>query len=202
MFSAFLSSDLTYSCPIWAPVEGSPVPGNHFLSSINKENYEKQDLSPLAAETLESAQHRKLLRHIVKARIKASDHVLEIGTGWGSFAILAVQLTGCRITSITLSKEQKQLAEHRIEKAGLQDKITVLLRDYRQIKIADGEEKYDKIVSIEMLEAVGEEFLDTYFECVDSLLKQGGIAVFQCITMPEEVRLTDLEWKSPKVVLG
>ena len=165
MFAAFLSPDMTYSCPIWLP-----------KSNPNS-----------ASETLEQAQYRKLCRFITNARIKPSDHVLEIGTGWGSFAILAVEKTGCRVTSLTLSEEQKRLAESRIRKAGFQDRIRVLLCDYRSLPVpAQEHEKYDKLVSIEMLEAVGAEYLETYFRCVDRLLKaETGVGVFQCITMPE-----------------
>lgn len=168
MFAAFLSPDMTYSCPIWLPTS----------NPAHK------------TETLEQAQERKLQRFIDNAKIRSSDHVLEIGTGWGSFAIQAVQQTGCRVTSLTLSKEQKALAEERIAAAGLTDNIEVLLCDYRALPIPR-EGPYDKVVSIEMLEAVGKEFLATYFECVDKLLKkEGGVAVFQCITMPESVSLT------------
>ena len=163
MFAAFLSEDMTYSCPIWSPLS-----------------------DPSAAhEALEGAQIRKLKYFITQAKIKASDHVLEIGTGWGSFAISAVKETGCKITSLTLSKEQKELAEDRIKAAGLSDQIRVLLCDYRALPAPD-KGSYDKVVSIEMLEAVGREYLETYFECINHLLKpEGGIAVFQCITMPE-----------------
>lgn len=161
MFAAFLSPDMTYSCPVWRP--------QHVDAP---------------EETLEEAQIRKLQIFIDDAHIKGTDHVLEIGTGWGSFAILAVQKTGCRITSLTLSKEQKLLAEERIAQAGLSDRIEVLLMDYRALPVPH--KRYDKIVSIEMLEAVGKEFLSTYFACINRLLKKdGGIAVFQCITMPE-----------------
>ncbi|KAI0380406.1 cyclopropane-fatty-acyl-phospholipid synthase [Hypomontagnella monticulosa] len=161
MFAAFLSEDMTYSCPIWQP------PGSH-----NEPE-----------ETLEEAQMTKLRRFIDGAKIKAYDHVLEIGTGWGSFAIEAVRRTGCRVTSLTLSKEQKALAEQRIEEAGFSSQIDVQLLDYRNLSDTV---VYDKIVSIEMLEAVGQEYLGTYFACVDRLLKKkGGIAMFQCITMPE-----------------
>jgi cyclopropane-fatty-acyl-phospholipid synthase len=164
MFAAFLSPDMTYSCPIWLP------------RSDPQSTQEK----------LEDAQERKLMRFINNARIKSTDHVLEIGTGWGSFAILAAQTTGCRVTSLTLSSEQKSLAEDRIREAGLSDKITVLLCDYRSLPVPPESEKYDKVVSIEMLEAVGAEFLTTYFRCIDKLMKsEGGVAVFQCITMPE-----------------
>ncbi|CAJ2512242.1 Uu.00g052570.m01.CDS01 [Anthostomella pinea] len=162
MFAAFLSDDMTYSCPIWK----TPT------------SYNERE------ETLEEAQIRKLNRFIDGARIKSTDHVLEIGTGWGSFAIEAVKRTGCRVTSLTLSKEQKVLAEERIREASLSHRIDVLLMDYRNLPATNA--PYDKIVSIEMLEAVGQEFLATYFACVDRLLKKkGGIAVFQCITMPE-----------------
>lgn len=162
MFAAFLSHDMTYSCPIWK-------------LHANKGNDE---------ETLEHAQMTKLHRFIEGTKIKSSDHVLEIGTGWGSFAIEAVKTTGCRVTSLTLSKEQKMLAEKRIRMAGLADKIDVQLVDYRNHQFV--EKPYDKVVSIEMVEAVGAEFLTTYFECVHKLLKpDGGIAAFQCITMPE-----------------
>jgi len=167
MFEAFLSPDMTYSCPVWLPTSDP--------------KYKTEDL--------EQAQERKLRRFITNAKIQRSDHVLEIGTGWGSFAILAVQETGCRVTSLTLSKEQKALAEERIAAAGFTDNIEVLLCDYRALPIPKDGGLYDKIVSIEMLEAVGKEYLAAYFECVDKLLKRdGGIAVFQCITMPESVR--------------
>ena len=163
MFAAFLSGDMTYSCPIWRP-DSDPESKN---------------------EILEEAQIRKLDVFIDNAKIKATDHVLEIGTGWGSFAIQAVKRTGCRVTSLTLSKEQKELAERRIAAEGYSDHVQVLLCDYRALPIPSSG-LYDKVISIEMLEAVGREFLTTYFECVDKLLKpQGGIAVFQCITMPE-----------------
>jgi cyclopropane-fatty-acyl-phospholipid synthase len=163
MFVAFLSEDMTYSCPIWR------------LTS-SKEASE---------ETLEHAQMRKLDRFIKNARIKRRDHVLEIGTGWGSLAIRAVEKTGCRVTTLTLSREQKELADKRIAAAGFTDNIEVLLCDYRALPTPK-EGYYDKVVSVEMLEAVGREFLATYFACIDKLLRpEGGMAVFQCITMPE-----------------
>ena len=112
--------------------------------------------------------------------------MLEIGTGWGSFAIEAVKLTGCRVTTLTLSKEQKALAEERIAKTGMSENIEVLLCDYRALP-SPPSGHYDKIISIEMLEAVGAEYLEIYFQCVNRLLKPDrGIAVFQCITIPEE----------------
>lgn len=163
MFAGFLSSDMTYSCAIWKLHTGA-----------------KND-----TETLQDAQIRKLDHIADQVRVKKTDHILEIGTGWGSFAIRAVQRFGCRVTSLTLSKEQKELAEQRIGEAGLTNRITVELCDYRLHKKADGG-RYDKIVSIEMLEAVGRDYMTTYFKCVDQLLKRdGGIAAFQCITIPE-----------------
>ena len=152
---------MTYSCAIFSPRS-----------------------SPLAlTESLEDAQMRKLHYFIQQAHIGRDDHVLEIGTGWGSFAMEAVKMTGCRVTSLTLSIEQKALAEEKISAAGMSGKIQVLLCDYRALK---PNTYFDKIVSIEMLEAVGAEFLETYFACVNRLLKpDGGIAVFQCITIPE-----------------
>lgn len=159
MFSAFLTPDMTYSCAL-------------FDTSIPNDT------------NLEAAQYKKLNKIISLAKIKSTDHVLEIGTGWGSFAMEAVKKTGCKVTSLTLSVEQKTLAEKRIAQAGLADSITVLLCDYRALKTP--KKKFDKVVSIEMLEAVGKEYLDTYFEVIHRVLKaDGGIAVFQCITMPE-----------------
>ncbi|KAL9045303.1 MAG: hypothetical protein Q9214_001635 [Letrouitia sp. 1 TL-2023] len=163
MFAAFLSDDMTYSCPIWLPTSNPKSP----------------------FQTLEEAQELKLQYIVKAAKLKASDHILEIGTGWGSFAIVAARTTGCRVTSLTLSQEQKELAQKRIADAGVTDQVEVLLCDYRALP-APKERLYDKVVSIEMLEAVGQEYLDTYFECIHRLLKPvGGIAVFQCITMPE-----------------
>lgn len=162
MFAAFLSADMTYSCPVW----------------------QRHPSSNLGDESLEEAQYRKLNRFIDGARIKSSDHVLEIGTGWGSFAIEAAKRTGCRVTTITLSQQQKELAEKRIAAAKVDSLVDVKLIDYRQLPAL--EQSYDKIISIEMLEAVGEAYLGTYFDCVNRLLKKdGGIAMFQCITMPE-----------------
>lgn len=164
MFSSFLSPDMTYSAPIWLP----------------KSDPQSQ------SETLEDAQLRKLEYALRQTRVCASDHVLEIGTGWGSFAIMAASRTGCRVTTVTLSQEQKLLAEERIRKAGVGDKVEVLKADYRQLDRAALPKRFDKIVSIEMIEHVGHDFLGTFFECVDRYLKlEEGIGYFQCITIPE-----------------
>lgn len=137
-------------------------------------------------DELEAGQRTKLRAHISRANICRGDRVLEIGTGWGSFAIEAVKTTGCKVDSLTLSKEQKALAEERIRSSGLEDSITVHLMDYRDMPLA-WKNKFDRIVSIEMLEAVGLEFLSTYFKCLNQVLKKdGGSICIQCITMPED----------------
>lgn len=132
-------------------------------------------------DDLEAAQRAKFRGIIRKAKISAADHVLEIGCGWGGFAIEAVQRTGCRVTGITVSREQYDLARERVRTAGLSDRIDIQLTDYRRIAGT-----YDKIVSIEMLEAVGHEYYGTYFARLETLLKPHGIAVIQTITIPDQ----------------
>lgn len=140
----------------------------------------------LSSDELEDGQLRKLRMHIDRAALKRHHRVLEIGTGWGSFAMEAVRSSGCTVDSLTLSVEQKALAEQRIAAAGLSDSIKVHLMDYRDMP-AQWTDSFDRVVSIEMLEAVGIEFLHTYFACVHRVLKrQGGVCVIQCITIPEE----------------
>lgn len=131
-------------------------------------------------QSLEEAQRNKLRTVISKAGIGAKDHVLEIGCGWGSFAIEAVRQTGCRVTGITLSQEQLKFARERVSAAGLQDRIDLRLCDYRHLR-----EQFDKIVSIEMLEAVGHSGLNSFFRACDRALKPGGRAVIQVITIPD-----------------
>jgi len=132
-------------------------------------------------DTCEDAQHHKIQTIIEKANIQPSDHVLEIGCGWGGFAMEAVQKTGCHVTGITVSEKQYQLARERVRQAGLQDKITILLEDYRDVTGL-----FDKIVSIEMLEAVGHRYLGTFFKTCDKLLKPAGRMVIQVITIPDQ----------------
>ena len=132
-------------------------------------------------ESLEAAQLNKYHAIIDKARLQTGDHLLEIGCGWGGFAIEAVRKTGCRVTGITISREQYKLARQRVREAGLQDRIRILLRDYRKMK-----GRFDKIVSIEMLEAVGHENFGTFFRQMDRLLAPDGIAVIQTITIPDQ----------------
>jgi cyclopropane-fatty-acyl-phospholipid synthase len=130
-------------------------------------------------DTLERAQLRKIDGMLDMARVGPDSHLLEIGTGWGSLAIQAAVERGARVTSLTLSQEQKVLAEERIAAAGVSDRVQVLIRDYRE---AHGQ--YDAIVSVEMIEAVGERYLPAYFGALDRLLKPGGWVGLQAITMP------------------
>lgn len=130
--------------------------------------------------TLAEAQHEKYDRICRKLNLKASDHVLEIGTGWGGMAIHAAKNYGCRVTTTTISKQQHQLAESRIHQAGLQDRITLLQQDYRDLKGS-----YDKLISIEMIEAVGEKYLPGYFAQCSRLLKADGAMALQAITIPD-----------------
>ncbi len=151
-FATFLDPTMTYSCALFN------TPG----------------------ETLERAQRNKLRTIIAKAGISTDDHVLEIGCGWGSFAIEAVRQTGCRVTGITISHEQLELAQDRVAQAGLQDRIDIRLCDYRHL-----DRQYDKIVSIEMLEAVGHAGLEPFFRACRDALAPEGRAVIQVITIPD-----------------
>jgi cyclopropane-fatty-acyl-phospholipid synthase len=132
-------------------------------------------------DSLEQAQFHKLNKIIRKADIQSTDHVLEIGSGWGSLSMHAVKETGCRVTTITLSKEQQKYVQDNVAQAGLEDRIEVLLCDYRNVQ-----GQFDKIISIEMIEAVGHEYLGTYFAALDRLLKPAGIAVIQAITIIDQ----------------
>ncbi len=132
-------------------------------------------------DTLEQAQTNKLARICQKLSLSSNDHLLEIGTGWGSMAIYAAQHYGCKVTTATLSKEQFAYTEKRIAELGLQDRITLLLSDYRDLT-----GQYDKIVSIEMIEAVGHRFLPTYFKQCAQLLKDNGLMLLQTITIRDQ----------------
>ncbi len=133
-----------------------------------------------ADESLEDAQARKLDAIIDRIDLTADHHVLELGCGWGSFAIRAARRTGCRVTGVTLSTEQQALARERIRAAGLSDRIDIRLVDYRDVEGA-----FDRIVSIEMFEAVGFAWYDTFFAACDRLLKPGGSMFLQTITIPD-----------------
>jgi cyclopropane-fatty-acyl-phospholipid synthase len=131
--------------------------------------------------TLEQAQVARLERICRRLELKAYDHLVEIGTGWGGMAIHAAARYGCRVTSTTISREQYELARERIAQAGLADRITVLLEDYRDLTGS-----YDKLVSIEMIEAVGHQFYDTYFGQCGRLLKDDGLMLLQAITIADQ----------------
>ena len=132
-------------------------------------------------QSLEEASIAKLKKICIKLDLKPTDHVLEIGTGWGGFAIYAAQNFGCKITTTTISQAQYQLARERIKAAGLEDRIEVLLSDYRDLTGT-----YDKLVSIEMIEAVGHQFYDTYFGACGRLLKPSGMMLLQAITIADQ----------------
>lgn len=151
-FSLFLSKDLMYSSALFED-----------------------------GDTLDAASQRKLARICEQLQLKSTDHVLEIGTGWGGFALYAARHIGCRVTTTTISVEQHALASQRIEAAGLHDRVTLLLKDYRDL---DGQ--YDKLVSIEMIEAIGAQYLQTYFATLTGLLKPEGLALLQAITIEDE----------------
>ncbi len=151
-FSLFLDETLTYSSAVYES-EGQP---------------------------LADAQRNKYRRMCELAGLTAEDHVLEIGTGWGGFAMFAAQNYGCRVTTITISKEQFILASERIEQAGLSRLVDVDFVDYRDVTGS-----FDKIISIEMFEAVGAEFFETFFLKSADLLPPGGKLVMQVITVPD-----------------
>jgi len=129
---------------------------------------------------LVEAQIAKYDRLCRQLHLQPTDHVLEIGSGWGGNAIYMAKNYGCTVTTVTISEEQYKMAKERIALEGLNDKITVQLQDYRNITGS-----FDKIVSIEMLEAVGANFLDVYFRKCNELLKKTGILAFQVITCPD-----------------
>ena len=151
-FSLFLSADLMYSSAIWSD----------------------------PADTLETASARKLERICRQLDLQPADRVIEIGTGWGGFALYAAQHYGCHVTTTTISREQHALASQRVAEAGMQGHVTVLLEDYRDL---DGQ--YDKLVSIEMVEAIGAPYLDVYFGKLGRLLKPEGLALVQAITIED-----------------
>jgi cyclopropane-fatty-acyl-phospholipid synthase len=134
------------------------------------------------ASSLCEASEAKYDRLCRKIKLGPEDHLLEIGTGWGGFAIHAARNYGCRITTTTISSRQYELASQRIEQAGLSDRITLLLEDYRDL-----EGRYDKLVSIEMIEAVGHQYYDKFFETCGRLLERNGMMALQAITITDQV---------------
>lgn len=151
-FALFLDPTMTYSCA--------------YFKDENMDLYQ--------------AQIEKYDRLCKQLNLKPTDHVLEIGSGWGHNAIHIAKNYGSKVTTVTISQEQYKLATERIKNENLTDKITVLLKDYRHL-----EGKFDKIVSIEMLEAVGHKFLEVYFRKCNELLKKEGILAIQVITCPD-----------------
>lgn len=131
--------------------------------------------------SLEEAQTKKYDNLCRKLQLAATDHVLEIGSGWGGFSMHAAKTYGCKVTTITISEEQYAEASKRIQEAGLQDRITILFSDYRVV-----EGQFDKIASIEMLEAVGDKYVDEYFATCSRLLKPHGLIGLQAILCPDQ----------------
>jgi cyclopropane-fatty-acyl-phospholipid synthase len=152
-FALFLDETMTYSCGI----------------------FERPD------STLEEAALAKYDRICRKLEIGPRDHVLEIGCGWGGFAIHAAGRFGCRVTATTISRQQYELATQRVREAGLEDQVTVLPEDYRRLRGI-----YDKLVSVEMIEAVGDAYFDTYFRACCNLLKPEGMMLLQTITIADQ----------------
>jgi cyclopropane-fatty-acyl-phospholipid synthase len=141
--------------------------------------------------TLEEASVAKLDRICDKLRLGPADHVLEIGTGWGGFAVHAAATRGCRVTTTTISKEQHDHAVARVREAGLEDRVTVLMEDYRDL---DGQ--YDKLVSIEMIEAVGWKDFDTFFGVCSDRLAPDGSMLLQAIVMDDRAYKVERASKS------
>ena len=132
-------------------------------------------------QSLEQAQINKLSIICDSLELSASDHLLEIGSGWGGLACFAAKKYGCKVTTITLSQQQYEYAKNKIQDEGLNDRVDIIIRDYRDL-----EGQYSKIVSIEMIEAVGREYLGDYFRIIKQSLKPGAKAVLQSITISDD----------------
>jgi cyclopropane-fatty-acyl-phospholipid synthase len=152
LFRLFLDETMTYSCAVFQRPSAS----------------------------LREAQEAKLERVCRKLELGPDDHVLEIGTGWGSFAMHAAGRFGCRVTTTTISQEQHDAATRRMREAGLDDRVTVLLEDYRDLR-----GRYDKLVSIEMIEAVGWQYFDVFFRRCGELLDPRGLMLLQAIVIDD-----------------
>ena len=133
-------------------------------------------------QPLADAQERKYARIAEQIGLRSGDHVLEIGCGWGGFALHAARSIDCRVTGLTISQEQHDYARARIREAGVEDRVEIRFQDYRDVT-----ESFDRVVSIEMLEAVGERYWSTYFTKLKQVLKPGGTAGIQVISIDEAV---------------
>ena len=169
LFELFLDESMTYSSALYGGVQAAV-------------DYEPDD----EASALHQAQLRKIDSILDAAGVREGSKVLEIGSGWGALAMRAAGERGAYVTTLTLSKEQKAMAEERIAAAGLSDRIEVRLADYREVGPPQGATGYDAIVSVEMIEAVGERYWPEYFETIDRLLAPGGRAAVQSITMAHQ----------------
>ena len=156
--------------------------GNEFFSLfLDPTMMYSSAIYPSEQATLAEASINKLDTICKKLRLSANDHLIEIGTGWGGLAIYAAKNYGCNVTTTTISKEQYLHAKAEVKRQGLEDKITLLLKDYRDLN-----GQYDKLVSIEMIEAVGHEYYDSYFKQCSQLLKNDGLMLIQAITIADQ----------------
>ncbi len=169
LFELFLDESMTYSSALYGDTRAAVA-------------YEPD----AEAAVLHDAQLRKIDAILDSAGVREGSKVLEIGSGWGALAIRAAGERGADVTTLTLSREQKALAEARIAQAGLSDRIEVRLADYREVGRPPGSTGYDAIVSVEMIEAVGERYWPAYFQAIDRLLTPGGRAAVQSITMAHQ----------------
>lgn len=177
-YRLFLDPTLMYSCALFAqeaPVEPEGEPEQHSDPDAR----------------LHQASLAKLDLICRKLQLQPDDEVVEIGTGWGGFAVHAAEHYGCRVTTTTISAQQYDYAVERVRRAGLEDRVTVIREDYRDLVERLGVHRragggFDKLVSIEMIEAVGHKYLDAYFATVSTLLKPDGMALIQAITMADD----------------
>lgn len=143
------------------------------------------DLGDAESTSLADASRNKIDVLLRKLGVDADHHLLEIGTGWGGLAIRAAGTTGCRVTTTTISSEQLREARRRVEAAGLSDRVTLLDRDWRDLA-PHGDERYDRVVSVEMIEAVDWRDYDEYFATIERCLAPGGVAAIQAICLPDD----------------
>lgn len=156
--------------------------GNEFFELfLDKTMMYSSAVFPDKEASLEIAAEHKLKLLCEQLELNEDDHLLEIGTGWGGLAVYAALNYGCRVTTTTISREQYEFACERVRKAGLEDRVTLLCEDYRDLR-----GQFDKLVSVEMIEAVGHQFYQDYFRKCSSLLKSDGLMVIQAITMADQ----------------